>query len=53
MQEKKKTFLLLLSFWTENIVKLKKDQDVFVCINIYSSLSNLRLKQNKTKLFKF
>lgn len=34
MQEK--TFLLLLSFWTENILKLKKDQEVFVCINIYT-----------------
>lgn len=33
MQEK--TFLLLLSFWTENILKLEKDQEVFICINIY------------------
>lgn len=38
---RKKTFLLLLSFWTENILKLKKDQEIFICINIYSSLSNL------------
>lgn len=48
MQGKKtqKTFLLLLSFWTETVLKLKKDQEVFVCINIYSSLSNLPRSTN-------
>lgn len=41
-----RNFLLLLSFWTENILKLKKDQEVFVCINIYPSLSNLPRSSN-------
>lgn len=46
LNRKKETFLLLLSFRTENILKLKKDQEVFICINIYSSLSNLPRNTN-------
>ena len=43
---KEKTFSLLLSFWTENIFKLKKDQEVFICINMYPSLSDLPRSTN-------
>lgn len=31
-----KTFLLLLSFWTEKYIKIQEGPRSFVCINIYT-----------------